>query len=178
MTSSTVVYKSAAYDNPSYTSRQSLEFGPITAGSGGQTVQKFVAKANLQAYSLSTYTTVVGTSTYTFTAGGTGTVAVAATQVSLIVITNTARPGSTVALATTTFGPYTVGGNFVSGGTQTNQIGQYSEFQLNTNTGTAGLGGVTIPQGSQMYIVNGTDATAVEDISVSYQIVPGASVAA
>jgi hypothetical protein len=178
MSSSTTVYKSAAYDNPSYTSRQSLEFGPITAGSAGQTVSKFVAHANLQAYSLCTYTTVAGTSTYTYTAGGTGTVAVAATQLSLIVVTNTASSGSTVALATTTYGPYTVGGNFFAGGTQTNQIGQYSEFQLNTNTGTAGLGGVVIPQGSQMYIVNGTDATAVEDIAVTYQIQPLASIAA
>ena len=44
--------------------------------------------------------------------------------------------------------------------------------------GTAGLGGVVVPQGSQMYLVNGTDATAVCDYALNYQIQPLAQVAA
>lgn len=176
MSSSNAVQKSAAYDNPAYLAR--LAFSSImVAGSGGVS-GKFVAHAALILYGLNTYSTVAGTSTYTFTQGGTGTIAIAATQLSLIRITNTAAAGATIALSTSTYGPFTVGGGFVGSGTQTNQIGAYSQFQLNTNTGTAGLGGIAINQGDQVYIVNGTDATAVELITIDYQIAPGAGVVA
>lgn len=176
MSSSNAVLKSMGYDHPSYTTRQSVQ-GIMTAGSGGVS-NKWVAHANLLLFSLNSYTTVAGTSTFTFTVAGTGTVAVAATQLSLIRITNTASAGATIALSTSTFGPFTVGGSFVSGGTQTNQIGGYSQFQLNTNTGTAGLGGIAINQGDQFFVVNGTDATAVELVNIDYQIQPLAGVAA
>jgi hypothetical protein len=176
MSSSNAVLKSMGYDHPSYTARQAFS-SIMTAGSAGVSA-KFQAHANLVIYGLNSYTTIAGTSTYTFTVGGTGTVAVAATQLSLIRITNTASAGATIALATTTYGPYTVGGSFVSGGTQTNQVGAYSQFQLNTNTGTAGLGGVPINQGDQIYVVNGTDATAVELVTIDYQIQPLAGVVA
>jgi hypothetical protein len=171
MSSSTGSLKSMGYDHPSYTTRQLLFQSIMTAGSGGVS-GKFLAHANMILFSLNAYTTIAGTSTYTFTAGGTGTVAVAATQLSLIRITNTASAGATIALSTSTYGPYTVGGSFVGGGTQTNQVGAYSQFQLNTNTGTAGLGGVPINQGDQVFIVNGTDLTAVELVAVDYQLAP------
>ena len=176
MSSSNAVLKSMGYDHPSYTARQAFS-SIMTAGSAGVSA-KFQAHAALVIYGLNAYTTVAGTSTYTFTAGGTGTVAVAATQLSLIRITNTATPGATIALSTSTYGPFTVGGSFVGSGTQTNQVGAYSQFQLNTNTGTAGLGGVPINQGDQIYVVNGTDATAVELVSIDYQIQPLAGVVA
>lgn len=176
MSSSTAVLKSMGYDHPSYTARQA--FSSIMAAGSAGVSGKFQAHANLVLYGLNSYTTVAGTSTYTYTAGGTGTVAVAATQLSLIRITNTASAGATIALSTSTYGPYTVGGGFVSGGTQTNQVGGYSQFQLNTNTGTAGLGGVPITQGDQIYVVNGTDATAVELVTIDYQIQPLAAVVA
>lgn len=176
MSSSTAVLKSMGYDHPAYTARQAFS-SIMTVGSGGVSA-KFQAHANLVMYGLNAYTTVAGTSTYTFTSGGTGTVAVAATQLSVIRITNTAAAGATIALSTTTYGPYTVGGSFVGGGTQTNQIGAYSQFQLNTNTGTAGLGGVPINQGDQIFVVNGTDGTAVELVSIDYQIQPLAGVVA
>jgi hypothetical protein len=174
---STGSQKSFGYDHPSYTARQSYQFGAITAGSGGVT-SKFVAHAALLLFGINAFTTVVGTSTYTYTQGGTATVAVAATQLSLIRITNTASSGLAVALSTSTFGPYTIGGSFVTAGTLTNQVGAYSQFQLNTLTGTAGLGGIPINAGDQFFVVNGTDASAVELISLDYQILPLANVLA
>jgi hypothetical protein len=167
---STGALKSFGYDHPSYTTRQSVN-SIMTAGSAGVSA-KFVAFANMILFGLQTFTTVAGTSTYTYTQGGTATVAVAATQLSLIRLTNTASAGATVALSTSTYGPYTIGGAFVTTGTLTNQVGAFSQFQLNTNTGTAGYGGIPINQGDQFYVVNGTDATAVELVTIDYQIAP------
>lgn len=168
--------RSMGYDHPAYLAR--LAFSSImVAGSGGVS-GKFVAHANLVIFGLTTYTTIVGTSTYTYTAGGTSTVAVAASQLSLIRITNTASAGATIALSTTTYGPFTVGGSFVTSGTLTNQVGAVSQFQINTNSGTSGYGGVPINLGDQVFIVNGTDATAVELVQIDYQILPGAGVIA
>lgn len=169
--------KSMGYDHPAYTTRQAGFSSIMTAGSAGVSA-KFVAHANLLLFALNTYTTIVGTSTFTYSGvSGTNTVAVAATQLSLIRITNTASVGATIALSTSTFGPYTVGGQFITSGTLTNQVGAYSQFQLNTNTGTAGAGGIAINQGDQFFIVNGTDATAVELVNIEYQIQPLAGVA-
>src|SRR5262249_45592071 len=145
---------------------------------------KFVAFANLLLFSLTTYTTVAGTSTYTggLVGGPSGVnstsgVAVAATQLNLIRITNTASAGATIGLSTSTIGPFTVGGVFLgAGGTATNQVGASNQFALNTSTGTAGLGGVAINQGDQIYVVNGTDATAVELVTIDWQTAPLASV--
>jgi hypothetical protein len=168
---STGSLKNMGYDHPSYTTRQLLGQSIMAAGSAGVSA-KFVAHAAMILFGLNTFTTVAGTSTYTYTQGGTATVAVAATQLSVIRITNTASAGATVGLSTSTYGPYTIGGAFVTAGTLTNQVGAYSQFQLNTNTGTAGLGGVPINQGDQIYVVNGTDATAVELVAIDYQITP------
>lgn len=174
---STGALKSMGYDHPAYLTRQTFN-GIMVAGSGGVSA-KFIAHAALLIFGLHTYSTIVGTSTYTYTQGGTATVAVAATQLSLIRITNTNPYGTAVALSTSTFGPFTVGGSNLTataGGTLTNQVGAYSYFQINTNTGTAGYGGVAVNQGDQVFIVNGTDATAVELVTIEYGDVPGASV--
>ncbi len=176
--------KSMAYDNPAYIARGTYNT-IMTAGSAGVS-GKFVAFANLLLFSLNTYTTIAGTSTYT---GGllggppgvnaTTGVAVASTQLSLIRITNTAASGATIALSTSTIGPFTVGGVFLgAGGTATNQVGGANQFALNTTAGTAGFGGVAINQGDQIYVVNGTDGTAVELVSIDYQVAPLASVTA
>lgn len=173
--------KNMAYDHPSYVARHGTYNGIMTAGSGGVST-KFTAFANLLLFSLNTYTTIVGTSTYTggLTGGPTGsTLAVAATQLSLIRITNTAAVGATVALSTSTVGPFTVGGSFAgAGGTATNQVGGTNQFALNTSAGSAGFGGLAINQGDQFFVVNGTDATAVELVSIDYQVAPLASVVA
>jgi hypothetical protein len=168
---STGALKSMGYDHPSYTTRQCLAQSIMAAGSGG-VCEKFTAHAAMILFGLNAITVTAGTSTYTYTQGGTATVAVAATQLSVIRITNTASAGASIALSTTTYGPYTIGGQFVTAGTLTNQVGAYSQFQLNTNTGTAGAGGVPINQGDQIYVVNGTDLSAVETVSIDYQIAP------
>ncbi len=176
--------KSMAYDAPTYLSRRTYD-SIMTAGSGGVS-GKFTAYANLLLMSLTTYSTIAGTSTYT---GGllggppgvnaTTGVAVASTQLSLIRITNTAASGATIALSTSTIGPFTVGGVFLgAGGTATNQVGGMNQFALNTAAGTAGFGGVAINAGDQFYVVNGTDATAVELVSIEALVQPGAPVTA
>jgi hypothetical protein len=173
-----------AYDSPTYLSRGTYN-SIMVAGSGGVS-GKFTAFANLLLFGLTTYTTIAGTSTYT---GGllggppgvnaTTGVAVASTQLSLIRITNTASSGATIALSTSTIGPFTVGGVFLgAGGTATNQIGGSNQFALNTAAGTSGFGGVAINQGDQIFVVNGTDATAVELVQIDYQVAPLASVVA
>jgi len=177
--------KSMGYDHPSYTARQIFFNSIMTALSGGVSA-KFTAFANMLLFTLNTYTTIVGTSTYTggLVGGPPGVnpttgVAVAATQLSLIRITNTAAAGATVALSTTTIGPFTVGGSFLgAGGTATNQVGGVNSFALNTTAGTGGLNGIAINQGDQIFVVNGTDATAVELVAIDYQILPLASVTA
>jgi hypothetical protein len=137
---STGALKSMGYDHPSYTTRQLLGQSIMTAGSGGVSA-KFVAHAAMILFGLNAITTVAGTSTYTYTQGGTATVAVAATQLSVIRITNTASAGATIGLSTTTYGPYTIGGQFIN-------------------------------QGDQVYVVNGTDLSAVELVAIDYQIAP------
>jgi hypothetical protein len=171
------VLKSAGYDHPAYTTRQSI-FLLRVAGNGGVTA-KYVAHAALVAYALTVNPSAAGTSTYTFSgANGSSTVAVAADQLSLIVVTNTASPGATVALSTTSYGPYTVTGSFNAAGTFTNQIGAPCQIQLNTNTGTGGLGGIVIPQGASFFVQGGTDATAAEAVSMDYNIQPLAAIPA
>ena len=59
--------------DPSYQTRQSAFLGPLTAGSGGTTVNKFVAHANLLLFDITTFQVTAGTSTYTNTVTGVGT---------------------------------------------------------------------------------------------------------
>jgi hypothetical protein len=177
--------KSMGYDHPSYTARVGTFNSVMVAGSGGVS-GKFVAFANLLLFGLTVNTITAGTSTFTggLTGGPPGVnattgVAVAATQLSLIRITNTASSGATIALSTTTVGPFTVGGVFLgAGGTATNQVGANNQFALNTTAGTAGLGGLAVNQGDQIFVVNGTDGTAVELVSIDYQLLPLTNVVA
>lgn len=176
---STGALKSMAYDHPDYQVRKSFN-SIMTAGAAGVSAS-FTAHAAMLLMALHTYSTIVGTSTYTYAQGGTNTVAVAATQLSVIRVTNTNTAIGAVALSTTTYGPFTVGGNNLSaaaGGTLTNQVGAYSYFQVNTSTGTAGYGGVPVNKGDRLFVVNGTDATAVELVTLEYQTLPGADVQA
>jgi hypothetical protein len=144
------------------------EGGLIAAGSAGQST-KFVAHAAMLLFSLNVYTNVAGTSTYTYTVNGTTTVGVAAQQVSVIRVYNTASAGSSVSLATATLGPFVLGGQFVTSGTLTNQVGAYSQFALNTNSGTSGYGGIPINAGDYCYVVTGTDATGTETVAIDWQ---------
>lgn len=160
------------YQDPAYTIRLQSGLGLMAAGSGGVS-SKYVAFAALQLMSLSTYQTVAGTSTYTNTVTGVGTATINGQQLSVIIITNTAAAGATAALSTTTIGPFIAGGGFVSGGTGTGQVGGVNQFALNTTAGTAGYGGVPVPSLSQLYVVSGTDATAVNAVTLEFAVQPG-----
>ena len=182
--------KNAAYDNAAYLARGTFST-VMTAGSGGVSA-KFVAHANLVLFGLNAYTTTAGTSTYTNTQyyqalinGGTtvtsvaahsGTASavihVAATQLSLIRIYNTnTATGVAPALATATIGPFSID-QYYTNGTGTGGVGVYAQFALNTNTGSAGFNGLAVNQGDQVYVVNGTDASAVNLINIDYQVLP------
>src|SRR5271170_6115357 len=97
--------------NPGDYSRSDLNLGAVAAGSGGQS-SKFVAFTNLLLFGLTTYTTVLGTSTYTQTVGGTatGTGNISGQQLSVIVIQNTSTTTASVSLSTATIGPFLCGG--------------------------------------------------------------------
>ncbi len=149
------------YQDPSYSARQAAFLGALAAGSGGVT-SKFTAHAALLLFSLTTYTQTLGTSTYNGTGSG--------QQVSVIVIQNTNTTGTAVTLSTATYGPFLAGGQ----GLATAAVGGSNQFALNTTAGTGGLGGIPIPPGAQFYCVSGTDATAVTNCTVDYQINTGA----
>lgn len=151
--------------DPSYLTRLAKDYGAIASGSGGVT-SKWCTHAALLLYSLSTYQTVAGTSTYT--AGGIPIIN--GQQLNVIVVSNTAAGGAAAALGTTTIGPFIAGGGYVGAGTGTGQVGGINQFALNTTTGTAGYGGVPVPAQSMVYVVSGTDATAVNVCTIDYQV--------
>jgi hypothetical protein len=155
-----------------YQARQDI-LGPVAAGSGGVS-NKFLAFANIVLFGLMTYTTALGTSTYTQTvngtATGTGTASGQQIWVCVVTNTNTASNTTTVALATTSIGPFLAGGNGTAA-----QVGGLNQWALNTNTGTQGQGGVLVPAGSLVFAISGTDTTAVTNITVDYQIQPAAA---
>ena len=111
--------RSLAYDNATYVTRQSAQLTANSAGSGS-TSGKFVAWTAMTVYGVTFSTTTAGTSTYTVA----GTSTTAATQMSALYVTNTST--STVVLATTTVGPFTIGGTGTTG----------------TNVSVGGIGGV------------------------------------
>lgn len=173
------VSKSAGYDNPAYVTRQGI-FLLRAAGANGVSA-KYTAHANLILYALSYNTIAVGnaTSSYTFTGqNGSATVAAVSDQVSLIVVSTVSNTVGTFSGSTATYGPYAITGQYLASGTYTNQVGQVGQIQLNTNSGTAGLGGIVVPQGSLFYIQGGTDTAASEAITVDYNIQPLAAVPA
>jgi len=180
--SNTQALKNMAYDNPAYVAR-GVFTSVMTAGSGGVS-GKFVAHANMLLFGLNAFTTTAGTSTYTATqyynyAGSStsATVHVNASQLNLIRITNTASTGVAPSLSTSTIGPFYVDTLFANG-TATGQVGATAQVALNTSTGTAGLNGLSINQGDQIYIVNGTDASSVNLITIDYSVLPLANVVA
>jgi|SRR5579885_457284 len=194
-----IVTRSLAYDNPSFQTRQSAQLAQNSAGSGS-TSGKFVAWAALTVYGVTFLTVTAGTSTYTV--NGTGTVA--ATQMSALYVTNTAT--NSVALSTTTVGPFTIGGagapganvsvGGLGGGSAGGVIGPYCLNTLGgtntsqtwgTNTFTvgpaggnnAGQGGLPMNLGDTLQFVMGTDATAVIIPVVQYSLqAPNAQVVA
>lgn len=180
------------YDHPAVLARYASQLAANSAGSGN-TSGKFYAHANLQVYGVTFQTVTAGTSTYTVA----GTATAQAAQFSAIYITNTAT--GSVALATSTIGPFTIGGTTTTGanvsvggiggaaggyqgpyalntlgGTQTSLTWGTNTYIASPGTatgsqiqvgmpgaGNAGLSGLPMNPGDQLYFVNGTDATAV-----------------
>lgn len=153
--------------------RGDINFGSVAAGSGGQT-SKFVTFAQLLLFGLTTYTQTLGTSTYTQTVNGTatGTGTASGQQLSVIIVTNTSTT-TTVALSTTTIGPFLAGGQGTAA-----QVGGGNQWAINTTTGTQGQGGVLVQPNALVYVVSGTDATAVTAVTVDYQNFPFGAVVA
>jgi hypothetical protein len=160
--------------NPGDYSRSDINLGSVAAGSGGIT-SKFVAFANVLLFGLTTYTVTLGSSTYTQTVNGTatGTGTASGQQLSVIVVTNTSTTTATVAMSTATIGPFLAGGLGTAA-----QVGGSNQWAINTNTGTTGYGGYYVPEGSLVYVVSGTDATAVTAATIDYQLAFGAPVVA
>ena len=141
--------KNMAYDHPAYLAREVISLPVSTSGSGA-TFGKFTAFTSMLVMSIGVSIQAAGTSTYTLS----GTATNPASQFSVIRVTNTST--TTIALSTSTFGPFTVGGPFA------NAIGGYANFAVN-NTGTlpanAIAGGLAVNPGDQLFCVNGTDAS-------------------
>ena len=169
-------FKSMGYDHPSYTSRQAAILGAIAAGSGGVT-SKFVAHAAMLLFAIHAFVTTAATATATQTVNGTATVHINSQALNVIRITNTAGTGVAPALATSTVGPF-YADTLYANGTYTGSVGSYLTAPINTNTGSAGFGGLQINEGDQVYVVSGTDTAAVALISIDYQILPLANVTA
>jgi hypothetical protein len=174
--------KNMAYDNPAYIARGNFA-SVTTAGAGGASA-KFVAHANMLLFGLNAFTTTAGTSTFTgtqyYSYAGSSTYAsihANASSLSLIRITNTATAGVAPSLSTSTIGPFFVDTLFANG-TGTGQIGAVAQVALNTSTGSSGLNGLAINQGDQIYVINNSDTSAVNLVTIDYQVLPLANVIA
>lgn len=196
------VYRSLAYDDPTYLTRQS--FGVTIAAGGSATSTKFYAWTQLTVFGFTAVTTAVGTSTYTVN----GTATTSSETVVAYFVANTNTTGTAVTLATTTVGaatgPFCVGGT-ASTGTNVNVQGLggyvqgYNKYSLNTLGGTnttmawgtttyssgypggnaAGIGGLYMNPGDQLYFISGTDATWAGTVYIEYNVqAPGGVVMA
>jgi hypothetical protein len=158
--------KNMAYDHPAYLARLTIPL-PVSAAGSGAIFARFTAFTNMMIMSIGVNWQVAGTSTYTLS----GTATNPATQFSVIRIFNTST--TTVALSTSTYGPFTCGGPL------SNAIGGYSNFAVN-NTGTlpanAIAGGLSVNAGDQIYCVNGTDASVTYLPAWEVNITPTANV--
>lgn len=173
--------KNMAYDHPAYISRFHHAFGQNTAGASTN-FSKFVAFTALQVLSVTGTLITAGTSTTTLFNGTATTTAINGDSFSVIQISNSAAIGATPVLTTNTRGPYALSlYNGTATGTQTTVAGAFVNVALSTTTGTAapvGTGGFSVNQGDQLYIVRGTDATAVASYTLELGIVPLANVTA
>lgn len=181
-----------AYDHPSYIARQQI--GPllIVAGSGGVT-PSFTAFTNLQLYGVSYVMTAAGTSTATATGAaspaGATAVEVNGQIFNVVRVFNTATATTIApALATATYGPF-IAANLFANGTWTGAVGDSGQYAINSaqlvgtatvaaNSGLSNQGGAPVTTGDRIFIVSGTDATAVCAYMIDYQIQPLASVQA
>jgi hypothetical protein len=191
---SNVVYRTLAYDNASYLTRQSASLGTIT-GSGGTSTTKFTAFTQSTIYGVNFFpVTALGSSTYTVN----GTSTTSAMSAYYVFVANTNTTGTAVTLATTTVGGASTGPVYIAGtggpGSNVNVqliggLGGYSKYAINTLGGTNtsmawgtttytslpgnaanGVGGLYMNPGDQFYVVAGTDATGTASHILEYSI--------
>lgn len=143
--------RSLPYDHAAVVARQAAALAVNSAGSGNAT-GKFYAWTQLTVFGVTFATIAAGTSTYTVS----GTATTSAAQFSAIYITNTAT--NSVALATSTIGPFTIGGTSTTG----------------TNVSVGGIGGVAGGyQGPYALNTLGGTNTSLTWGTNSYIAVPG-----
>lgn len=155
------------YADPNYTTRDSNSLGSI---SGNAATAKFVTYCNMFLYGVTTLVDTLGTSTFSST--------LSCNSLQMTVIVNTGTSLSSPSLATSTWGPYAIGGPGTSTSTGTAVLGGVNYIAFNTNTGTAGLGGYYVPAGSEVVLTLGSDATAKIVATVDFQQAPLAPVIA
>lgn len=150
--------KNQAYDHQIYLSRQLVQLANSTAGASG-TFGRYVARGNEILYSAGAYQVTAGTSTYTTTdtLGG-------------VVSTNTS-------IAATLITPFRVSGTSTTTGA-TFAISTSGTRQNNWTELTTATGGIALSAGDVVYMVNGTDATAVSAPQWEIGFAPLANVAA
>ena len=174
--------KSMAYEHPTYVVRQALPL-PVTVAN---TISaKFTAWTAMLVMSITLTTQVAGTSTTTFTATGTATTATPTAQFNAYRVYNTGSLGGAIALATTTYGPFAVGGTAVNTNAAalgvSTAAGVYGQggvvggsVTTPINTALTG-GGIAINQGDQFYILP-VDATYTALPSWEVGVLPLANV--
>lgn len=175
--------KQGAYDNVLYLPRFPIALPVTTANTISA---KFTAWTALIIWSITLNTQVIGTSTTTFTATGTATTVTPTATFNAYRVFNTGSAGGAIALATTTYGPFAVGGTAVNTAAQAlgvstaagvfgqgGVVGGYATLPINT----ASSGGITINQGDQFYILP-VDATYTALPTWEASVLPGANVTA
>jgi hypothetical protein len=176
--------KNMGYDHPAYIARYSHVFPALAAGASGNT-SKFVAFTALQIFAAVFSLTTAGTSTSTLWNGTATVTNINGDSFSVIRITNIAAQGASPVLSTATYGPFAASlYNGTATGTQTNAAGAYGSVALSGTATTgqaqvgapASTGGFSVNQGDQIYIVRGTDATAVTGFALEYAPTPLANV--
>jgi hypothetical protein len=191
--------RSVSYDQPNALTRVSIQQGVTAAGSAGLpgAPAKFIAWTNMILWGVSFSTAVAGTSTYTVN----GTQLNPAYGAALVYITNTNTTGTAVAMTTQTVanfaiiagtalntvaqpniigyspniangasGPYAC--NTLGGTNTTMAWGTQTFTALNNPMGAAGIGGLPLNIGDQVYVQNGTDATATFIATLHLSIAP------
>lgn len=182
--------RNMSYDHPAYVARLTHSLGAVAAGASAVT-GKFIAFTAMNIFAVVATAVATGTSTYASQWNGTATIAtsVGGQTYSVIRITNNAALGATPSLSTATYGPFAL--SLFDGTTTNTQTNSAKPGFTNVvplygtaTTGTAqagsaaAQGGFNINQGDQLYVVQGTDATAVGAYALEYGITPLSSVTA
>jgi hypothetical protein len=178
--------KNMAYDHPGYITRMQHAYPALAAGANG-TTSKFVAFTALTIFSITAAVVAVGSSAYTLWNGTATVTSASADTVQLIRIMNNAAPGAAPSMSTATYGPFAVAPyNGTATATQTSAVGVVLNIPLfgTATTGQAQAGsntapgGINVNQGDQIYILRGTDATAITGVAIEYGVQPLANVTA